>query len=124
MGIVPSQDDWKTQVDYRTEVEEIKIIKNVEISKSDLDIARLQGKNIEELKSERLRDEKERLLRELKTKYGIKEEIKEQPRPEGIPENTENRQHVRTQKLWELLDGKGLIKKQQGDSDDGLQNKA
>ena len=90
-------------------MEEAKNLKTVVISDSDMDVARLQGRDIEELKKERLRLERHRKISEIKKKYGIKEEEKEIELPEGIPEipKVVNER----QKLWDILDGKGLINK-------------
>ena len=110
MGTITSLENWNIQTSYHTELEEIKNLKKVDIENSDFDVARLQGRNIEEMKQERLEMEKERRINELKKKYGIKEEEKFKKIPE-MPEIPDEKQ-----KLWEILEGKGLIK-------NGLQNK-
>lgn len=110
IGKIPSFEDWTTQVQYKSEMEEIKNLSTIELSQADFDLANLQGRSISELKKERLQSEKRRRISELKKSYGIKEEEQEEPKPEGIPENNENRKQIRQEKLWELLQGKGLIK--------------
>jgi hypothetical protein len=111
MGFIPSLDDWSVQMDYKLKKEEIEKIKSVEISKSDLDLAKMQGKNIVELKKDRLIQEKERKLKELKDKFGIEEEM-EDIKIEGIPDiQDEDNPMSEKEKLWDMLQGRNLIKK-------------
>jgi hypothetical protein len=117
---MPSQEDWAIQCDYQIQLQEIKNLKTIEIPKTDIDLAKMQNRSIEDLKEERLRSEKERLISELNKKFGIKGEEK---KPDIIPENSENRMKIRQDKLWDLLDGKGLIVKTKQDANNGLQDK-
>jgi len=105
VGLTPSQDDWTIQVDYKTKLQNIKDIKKIDISKTDFDLAKMQGKNITELQKERLRQEKESLIHELNNKFGIKDEV-EEIKIKGLPENVDidpNKNH--NKKLWDLLQG-------------------
>lgn len=109
IGVIPSIEDWTVQVEYKLELKNIQEIKSVEISESDIDIAKLHGENINELKKERLAMYREEKIKELNKKYGIKtpeenEIIKE------IPENKLNRTQIRQNKIWEYLQGKELMK--------------
>ena len=112
MGIIPSHENWSIQVDYKIKSQEIKnlTIKDIEISQEDLDLAGLQGRDINQIKAERLKSEKEKRKSELDKSFGIKEEAKKPPRPEGLPTASKaEMEKVRQEKLWELLQGKGLV---------------
>lgn len=113
MGCIPTLENWATQVSYQIEKQAIHDLKKVEISQEDIDLVKLQGRDIKELKKERLESEKEQLLYELNKKYGIKnKEDEEMPkRPEGLPERSKTSEPVKQEDLWDLLNGKGLIKK-------------
>lgn len=108
IGSIPSQENWSIQVDYKIQLEEINNLKEVKLEQTDIDIAILQGRDIEQLKKERLISEKKKRISELKKEFGIKEEEKAPEKIEGIPENTENRKQIRQEKLWDLLRGRGL----------------
>lgn len=108
MGAIPGKEDWTVQVDYKLKLQEIEDIKDVKIDKTDIDLAELQGKNINALRKERLRYEKEKRLKELNEKFGIKEEVKPIEEIEGLPDKVEK---TNEQTLWEIIEGKGLIKK-------------
>ena len=95
MGAIPSQDDWGIQVDYKIRLQEIKNIKNIEISQEDIDLANLQGKNIKELKVERLEQEKTKLTSELNKSFGIKEKVEIPDRPKGIPSNRRDGEKIK-----------------------------
>ena len=109
MGSVPSIEDWTMQVDYKTKREEILKIKSVKLEKTDLDVAILQNKDIVEFRKERLKQEKKKLLKELNEKFGIAEE-KEDIKIDGLPEIDDSDQSSKKD-LWDMLQGKGLIKK-------------
>lgn len=112
MGVIPSHEDWSVQVDYKIKLQEIKnlTVKDIEISQEDIDLAGLQGRDIEQTKRERLISEKESRKAELNKSFGVKEEPKKIPRPEGLPSvGSKDREQARQEKLWELLNGKGLV---------------
>ena len=110
MGIIPSQEDWNIQMDYKIKLRDIITNTKIELSQSDIDVIRLQGRKIEEVKKERLDSLKKQKIQELNNNFGIKEENETPPRPEGIPENNPQRSKIRQERLWELLEGKGLVK--------------
>ena len=110
VGIIPSQEDWNIQMDYKIKLRDIITNTKVELSQSDIDVIRLQGRKIEEVKKERLDSLKKQKIQELNNNFGIKEENETPPRPEGIPENNPQRSKIRQERLWELLEGKGLVK--------------
>ncbi len=110
IGFIPNLDDWNLQVTYLDKLNDIKQITKIEIAQEDIDLAKMQNRDIEELKKERLKEEKEKKIIELKTKYGIKIEKQEEqgiadeiPEIENVPKN-----------LWDILQGKGIIKKEHG----------
>lgn len=111
MGFIPSHDDWEIQVDYKIKLQEIHELKTIELSKEDIDLAKMQGRNIEEIKKERLKSEKEKRIAELNKSFGIKDK-KIPERPHGLPtmEGTKNTSKKKQEKLWTLLQGKGIIK--------------
>lgn len=112
MGLTPTQEDWSVQMDYKSKKAEIEELETVELGKTDIDLATMQGKNLEDLKKERLSQEKERKLKELNDDFGIKEEP-EEIEIEGLPEieNKEENPDKNHQQLWDVLNGKGLLKK-------------
>ena len=124
MGNVPEITDWKTQVAYETELEQINSLKKAYISESDIDVAKLQGRDVEELKKERLTNEKEKRINELRKKYGLKPIVKEEEPIEGLPERPElpeGDQRLKAQeRLWDLLQGKMLTNTAEEKAADGL----
>ena len=113
--MIPTIDDWTVQVDYKIQLQNIKNMKSVKIEESDLDLARLHGKNIEKLKRDRLKEEKKKLISELNKKFGIKEKVEEAERPEGIPKPPKGKaEQTQKMELWDILNLKGIIKKKDG----------
>lgn len=110
MGCIPSLDNWQTQVNYKIDKKKIEELEEIDIPAEEFDLAKLQGRDISDLKKVRLKLEKERLLYELNKKYGIKNEETIPERPEGLPEPDQN-PAVNKGNLWDLLNGKGLIDK-------------
>ena len=107
MGFIPSIQDWTIQVDYQVELQKIKDIKTVDISPEDIDLAKMQGKDINELKKDRLNAEKIKKIAELNKKYGLKDET---PETNDIPDIKEVIDQNNPKKLWDILQGKGLLK--------------
>lgn len=105
VGTIPSMDDWNLQISYKKEINEIDNLKKIDIDQADIDVAKLQGRDIKKLKQERLTKEKKRLKNEIDKKYGIKKEPVIPKEFKKKQEDTNERQ-----KLWEILQGKGLIK--------------
>jgi hypothetical protein len=106
MGIIPDYQNWKVQIDYQTELKEIKNLKEIEISQSDIDLAKMQGRDIEQIKQERLSSEKEIRISELNKKYGIEEKKEEIKLPDNLPEDFQQSQ----KSIMEILQGKGFVK--------------
>lgn len=118
MAAIPSFDDWTIQINYQKELDNVDNLKEVKIDQSDLDVAKLQGRNIEEIKKERLSQEKQRRIVEINKKYGVEKEVEI---PEKFSENQVSQvsyEHNERKELWNVLEGKGLIGK-----NSGLQNK-
>jgi hypothetical protein len=99
IGFIPSLEDWSFQSNYKTKLYEIENIKHVEITDTEIDIAKLQDKSIDELKKEKLKLEKEKRIRELKKSFGV--EIEEEKK--YIEENPKEQ---KKQDMWELLNRK------------------
>jgi hypothetical protein len=113
IGIIPSVDDWTLQVDYKTKLEDIYNLKHIEFEKTDIDLAKLQGKDIEKLKEDRLLQEKKKRIKELNENFGIKPE--EDTEIEGLSIQNTEKEPSNKEKLWDLLEGKNLIKKPKTD---------
>jgi len=105
MGLIPEHAGWAMQVDYQKKRFEIKNMKDVFLEKSEIDLAKMQGRNISELKKEKLKSEKIKRLYELDKEFGIEPKEKDGEDFEIKP-NDDNQK----QKLWEILQGKGLVK--------------
>ena len=115
MAILPSKEDFQINVEYMQKMKEIEDIKTVELDKTDIDLANLHGNDISKVRKERLKALKEKKKKELNEKYGIKEDKDEEEYPEIVNKNIEKNQNNpdKNQKemLWDILNGKGLIKK-------------
>ena len=109
MGTIPEYSTWARNVEYQSKLEEIKQItyKDIEVNQYELDIARLQKKNIDDIKKQRLVEHKKLKIRELNESFGIKEEEQEIERKIETP-NPEQPQNPN--RLWDILNGKGLVK--------------
>jgi len=105
IGVIPTIENWSIQVDYKQKLQEIHNIKEIRLEKTDIDLAILQGRDIEEIKRERLQTEKEQKIKELNKKFGIKETIKEETNIEMFPEN---KNQDNKEKLWDMLQARGL----------------
>jgi hypothetical protein len=111
MGVTPSMSDWTTHVSYQKELNEAKNLKKVKIDQADIDVAKLQGRDIEEIKRERLKAEIKKRITEINNKYGIVQEEKIPDNVKKIQDPTEKIQDpTEREKLWDMLQGKGLIK--------------
>ena len=101
IGIIPSIDDWSINVNYQKELKKINEIKNIELSKTDNDLFKIQGKSsaeIEKIKQERLALHKRELVDKLNERFGIKE---------NKPiERLEKKDEVKPGDVWNLLHGK------------------
>ena len=78
LGFIPEKENWSINVEYQkklTEIEKMEL-KDITLEKTDLDLAEMQGRAIEEIKKERLHQEKKRLEKELNEKFGLQNRIK------------------------------------------------
>lgn len=106
MGAIPSHDDWQMHFNYQKELNKIKDIKKIKIDKTDLDLAKLQNRNIEEINVDRLKEYKNKKIEELNKKFGINNDEDKKEKENLIDDNNiENNK----QNLWNILNGKGLI---------------
>jgi hypothetical protein len=119
LGIIPEYQDWQIQTEYQKGYKAITAIKEIELDKTEIDLARMQGKDIEKIKKEKLYIEKTQRIQELNKKFGIKEENPETGRVK-IPGHDPVNNNSQKEQLWDILHGKGIIKKTGGDN--GLQH--
>jgi hypothetical protein len=108
-GLIPDYTDWSLNVRYQIELEEIKELTDVAITQEDLDLAKMHGEDINQVKKDRLKIEKKTRLAELNKKYGIKTEDEDEKFSESV------RNSKTPQDLWDILQGKGLTKKVEKD---------
>lgn len=112
VGTIPRMEEWARQVNFQKQIQEVESYteKDLIFSDEELDIIRIQGKNIEEYKKEKLPEEKKNKIKEIKKNFGIeeKEELKGIEGIEGIPEITDTKPG-NIQELWKILNGKGLV---------------
>ena len=107
MGTIPDVEQWKTNVEYNLQLNKINKLKNIELTDTEKDVASLQGRNLSKIKKEKLLSEKRRRIQELNKKFGLKEESEDEEKVvDRKPEFRDNN----PAQLWELLQGKGLIK--------------
>lgn len=109
MAVIPSIENWQTQIDYESKLKQIINLTDVKIEQAEIDLAELHDKDLDELKKEKLKEEKENRLKKLNEKFGVQEEIKHE-KIEGLPEpdkNPDTRNQQR--KLWDTLQLKGLV---------------
>lgn len=118
MGIIPSKEDWTIQVAYQKELQEIKSLKSVPIDQTEIDLAKIQGRDIAEIKAERLLDEKKKRLEELNKKFGIEEKTDPNIKIKFQENDTQRLQ------LWDILQAKGIVNKNKtgGEVKNGLQD--
>jgi hypothetical protein len=112
MGTIPKLEDWSVQVDYLSQIKEVRnyTLKDLIIEDAEIDVAKLQGLNINEFKMKRLAEEKEKRINEIKAKFGIKEAVKPES-IEGLPDTKDIDPNAKRQELWDLLECKGIVKK-------------
>lgn len=107
MGIIPDFDSWRLNVDYKIRLDEIKKMKSVKIDDTILDMARLQEKDLKQVEREELLKEKKKKIKELNKKFGIDED---EIVIEKTVETKEDIHDNNPARLWEILQGKGLVK--------------
>jgi len=115
MGQTPSLENWDRQVDYQTRREEIlNSTKKTKLSQTDIDLAKMQKRDLkEETKKQAIRDKK-LALRKLDDDFGIEREVVvesiELPIKVEKPDGTK-----KSQNIFDMINGKG--------NKDGLQDK-
>lgn len=114
IGQIPKHEDWTINIEYLTKLKEIKKkeIKDFVLPKIDIDLAKMRGDDPEKIRKERFKEEKTKKIKELNEKYSIKNQSSEKEivniantHNNDIEDNNEN-----PKQLWEMLQGKGLIK--------------
>lgn len=119
IGTIPEFSDWNLQIKYYQEKHNIDImtINDIKLSDYDKDVAAFQGKDINEIKKEKLKVEKRKLKSELNKKYGVEDKNKVYAsksltdndsiqNDNDDVENTEKEQ----KRLWDILELRGLTK--------------
>jgi hypothetical protein len=104
VGSIPTMEIWERNVSYQIKREEIKNIKTIKLDQYDIDMARLQKKNLSELKKQRLIEHKKQEILKLNESFGIKEEVKEIERHIEF----KDKENHDPNKLWKMLQGEGL----------------
>ena len=104
IGNMPGMEVWERNVSYQIKKEEIKNIKTIKLDQYDIDMARLQKKNLSELKKQRLIEHKKQEILKLNEFFGVKEEIEEIERHIEFKDKENND----PDRLWKILQGKGL----------------
>lgn len=107
MASIPDMEYWKRNVEYKSRLIEIKSLKKININQTEYDLADISGKSKKQVYKEQLLLEKKRRISELNKEFGI-DEI-----DEDIEKTVEIKQDIKNtnpEKLWELLQGKGLVK--------------
>lgn len=107
LAVIPDLDEWKLNVEYKTKLDEIKKIKSIDLDQTEKDLAEISGTNIFQLHKEKLFKHKKVKIQELNKKFGIIEAEEEVEKTVEIkPDIDENN----PAKLWDMLQGKGLVK--------------
>lgn len=109
VGGIPSMENWQNNVEYQNRLAEIKLIDDITLSAEEIDLAQLHGSSIDEIKRNRLIQDKMQKIKELNEKYGVKtndENIISVIADEQDEKATSTKD---PQALWDILQGKGLI---------------
>lgn len=107
MASIPDMEYWKRNVEYKSRLIEIKSLEKININQTEYDLADISGKSKKQVYKEQLLLEKKRRISELNKEFGI-DEI-----DEDIEKTVEIKQDIKNtnpEKLWDLLQGKGLVK--------------
>lgn len=110
LGIIPERQDWNINIEYQKQLQEIKDLKHIELEQTEIDLAKIQGNSLQDIKKEKLKEEKKKRIHELKEKFGVKEKTEKNDFVE-LPEKENISPYNHQQKLWDILHGKGLLNK-------------
>ena len=105
VGIIPDMPVWERNVSYQSKLDEIKSIKDIKMDQYDIDLARLQKRDITELKKIRLIEHKKNEIKKLNESFGIKEEEDQIERHIEFKKDEDHDPN----KLWKMLQGKGIV---------------
>jgi hypothetical protein len=111
MGFVHSLEEWNLQVTYQKRLQDINnlSLKDINLEKTDIDLAKMHGRDLYLLKKERLKEEKKKKIKELNEKFGIEDEEKKEKNIKFKEENP----HEKQKTLWDMLELKKIIKKEE-----------
>lgn len=114
MGFIPDMSEWSLNMSYKKKINDIKRLKEVKLTKTDEDLCKLQNKDIDELKKQRLKEEKIRKIHEVNAEFGVKneEEDIDDEFKDVIDSQSKKGKNVdfNKEKLWDMLEGRGLVK--------------
>lgn len=110
VGGIPSMESWQINIEYQTKLAAIKRLSTVKLTEEEISLAQLHGDSIDELRKNRLTQEKLKQIKELNEKYNVKTDepsivsvIEDNTVDEAKTPNTRD-----PQALWDILQGKGL----------------
>ena len=114
-GVIPEFTDWNFQIKYyqqKAEIEDM-TISDVKLDESELDIAKFRNEDVNKIKEDKLKTEKKRRILELNKEFGVKNKEAEKKVIEVNNEEKENSvedKRKEQQRLYDILQGKGLTK--------------
>jgi hypothetical protein len=110
-GVIPTMENWNTMVKYHIDrkiIETSVTIADIELSDEEVDTLKLQGRNIDEVKKERIPTEKKKRIEELNERYGVVSE-EENNGDEKTKKSINPNFKDNPLRIWEMLQGKGLL---------------
>lgn len=107
MAQIPELKSWKINIEYQQKLAEINKIDNIELEQTEIDLAKIKGTKLSQIKREKIFAEKKKRIQELNKKYGVEESEQE---IEKVVETKQDITENNPKELWEILQGKGLIK--------------
>lgn len=107
VGGIPTMENWQRNIEYQTALSKIKTSTAVILTEEEISLASLHGSSIDEIKRNRLIQEKMLRIKELNEQYGVK--TTDENIVSVVEEEDETKPNSRDpQALWDLLQGKGL----------------
>lgn len=107
IGTIPDLDNWAINIDYKIKLDEIKKLDKINVSQTEYDLANIRGTDKAVVYKQQLFLEKKRRIQELNKRFGIEEDEEE------IEKTVEIKTDVldnNPRQLWDMLQGKGLVK--------------
>jgi len=107
MAHIPEIDQWKRNVEYKTRLAEIKQLETITLTETEIDMASINDQPLSQVKKEKLFTEKKKRINELNKEFGI---VAEEREVEKVVETNTSANYSNPERLWDLLQGKGLVK--------------